>query len=153
MNSVVSPKMTVAPRSTSRSDTLPITILDAKPDVASDAPHLMPIMNSLMSAVLSRWMPLVSSTSFCATRTPSAMAFVMPPSFCILIISTGFPVLAISSTTLATFVALAAEADDQRRRDVRVRSQADQRVCHGVQVGESCEQPCWCMTAAVPSVW
>ena len=96
MNSVVSPKTTVAPRSTKRSATRPMTQLDAMPLVVSEAPHLMDMMTFSMPAS-TRCCAEMASTSSRASSMPRAMAGAVPPSSWMAILRTGLPVCASSS--------------------------------------------------------
>ena len=152
INSVVSPNITVAPKSTSLSATYPITQFEAMPLVASEPPHLIDItMFDTSTGCL--WIPEASITSLLAMSVPTWIALLTPPSSCIWIISTGFPVAEISLTILSWSV------PSQPRLTIRTAAELGLHpILISVSVtlsksGGSWQHPWWCKYVTVPITW
>ena len=96
VTSVVSPKMSVAPASASRSNARPTVGFDARPEVVSDSPHLVLIVNWLTGNG-SRRISEASCTNSLALRDAASIVF-RSPERSMLNPAHGFPVFAISLT-------------------------------------------------------
>ena len=100
--------------------------------MVSDAPHLMDMITFEISAG-SRCRPEICCTSRCAASMPALIAREVPPSSRMRMISTGLR-RARSPPPAARGRFLAAEADDQRRADVRALPEVGQRIRHPLEV-------------------